>query len=152
MILFCAFTITMVSCKKEKIITNPINVSPPINSILTVNGQPMFSDLNGWPCYRVAIPAGYHVDSVFCDFQRPGYPTSDLDLYMYYSVGQVFNSDNAFECSPDYQATTSSMYGVWIKMNVYKLNEQGVLQISAPPTSFGTVFTSVSIAVHKISG
>lgn len=163
-LLMCAFAMTFVSCQKENIQVNSLrlNEQPPTSPgfeseciTFTIEGQPAFVDLNGWPCYRVSVPSGLEVDSVLCDFERPGYPLNEWVAYIYYTIGEQYNQSKALPSIgvvPTYMEINSRMYGVWMDLGIHTLGEEKVIQISAPPPAFGTVFHSVTVACHKYVG
>lgn len=109
-----------------------------------------FAPWGDWAYKDILIPAGQKVDSVFGDFQRPGYPTDAEDFIFTFNTGATFDGGTAG--SPwDYLAETNSLYGYWIDLTSFSYEGEGVVRIGLP-TPAGAVWDSVGIATSPVSG
>jgi hypothetical protein len=158
LILF-ASTAFITSCRKEVISNTQTPISVQHNSercVDTCFTTPAIDDQYniGWQYVDYVIPNGYRLDSVYADFQRPGYPPQDCDWFITLCPNQTSYIHGQANAIWSYQDTASSLYCRWIRLGHMNIQGTSTIRCYAPPTwtnlDWGNLCISASAGISFV--
>jgi hypothetical protein len=105
------------------------------------NNQPqgLAPETGGWEYHDFYVPEGMKIDSLFADFQRPGYPVEELDFAWSYCQGCEEYNSNYDVSFFNYTETTNSLYDTWLDATAESFIGPGVARVIAP-TNAGVIW------------
>lgn len=110
---------------------------------------PTGTDDNGWSYIDYIVPSGYKIDSVYADFSRTSYPTSEQDFIFEYCANTTTYSAQTATLPFNYQTVNTSLYNTWIDLTSYSYTGQGVAMVRLP-TNFGATWNNFCFALSRI--
>jgi len=85
-----------------------------------------------WSYKDLIIPAGFKIDAVFMNADRPGYSASSHDFSMSYCPNStIYNSTNEILII-DYSVVSTSMYNTWIDVSMDNVQSTGMVRVLLP--------------------
>lgn len=86
----------------------------------------------GWSYKEYIIPAGFKIDSVYGDFDRPGYPVSEEDFIFSFCAGTTVYDVNIATSPFNYATINTSLYDHWIDLTAFNYSSVGVVRVFLP--------------------
>lgn len=103
----------------------------------------------GWSYKEYIIPSGFKIDSVYGNFDRPGYPSSAEDFIFSYCSGTTVYDQNIATSPFNYTTVNTSLYDQWIDLTSFNYSSTGVVRVYLPVNA-GAIWNDLCFAISPI--
>lgn len=99
----------------------------------------------GWSYKEYIVPAGFKIDSVYGDFDRPSYPVDEEDFVFSFCAGTTVYDINIATSPFNYSTINTSLYDQWIDLTSFNYTSVGVVRVFLPVNA-GAVWNDLCFA------